>query len=84
MPAFDLALPLSLAWTGPVDCGVANVDSTSGVGFGDFALIAGQWQEEDCSESGWCQGADLNRSGAVDIADIAIIGWHWLGQDCSD
>jgi hypothetical protein len=64
-PAFSLALPLSVVWTGCVD-------------FSDFAGFAQQWQQLDCDDPDWCDGADLNRSGEVDGQDFNFIIQHWL------
>jgi hypothetical protein len=35
----------------------------------------------DCSEPGWCGGADFNKMGQVDIFDLLILTKYWLEGD---
>jgi hypothetical protein len=53
-----------------------NIDTK--VDFADFAVLASPWQEADCNEPYWCQGADLNTDGTVDSADLMLFADYWL------
>jgi hypothetical protein len=80
---FDLALPMSVMWTGPADCSAADISDDGYITFTDFAIFGQHWQRIDCDEPDWCAGADLNKSKTVDIVDLAILSWHWLETGCN-
>ena len=48
------------------------------VDFADFALFALYWQETDCIDPNWCEGADLDIDGSVDRNDLALFVDYWL------
>jgi hypothetical protein len=54
-----------------------DLDGRSGVCFGDFAVLAGRWQDS-CWPSPDCGGADIDFSGVVDGADLAVLCDAWL------
>jgi hypothetical protein len=89
--AGDLALPLSICWTGarlaPELCGGADLNKNGTVNMLDFALFAGYWRHTDCtSQNNYCNGADLEPlvfpDGDVDLADLAVLAEHWLDTGC--
>ena len=43
-----------------------------------IALLIESWDASDCSQSCWCNGADLDRSGQVDDEDFKIMSDMWL------
>lgn len=87
--AGDLALPLSIVWTGDQDkCGGADLDERGTVDFNDVAILAQYWLDFNCAESNDCGGADLHPHGDPDgnvgMADLAILCRHWLETGCLD
>jgi len=56
----------------------ADFDIDGDVDFADYAVLADQWMNENCAESNWCNGADLNKSGSVDLYDLAEFVDNWL------
>ena len=46
----------------------------------DFAKVANHWLQENCSDSDWCDGADINLSGDVELGDLEAIAGYWLAQ----
>jgi hypothetical protein len=89
-PNNDLALPLSIVWTGAISleekCGGADLDSSGDVDLKDFSTFAQHWHETGCVVPDWCGGADLNpyisNRGQVDVIDLAIFVQNWLKSDC--
>jgi len=52
-----------------------------------ITLLIESWDASDCSQSCWCNGADLDRSGQVDEVDFQIMSDMWLedaGQEVPD
>ena len=41
----------------------------------DFALLASNWQDDDCGD---CSGADFDGDGGVDWYDLAVMTEYWL------
>jgi hypothetical protein len=86
----DLALPLSIVWTGQLaeKCGGADLNNSGTVEFGDFAKLGEYWSDTDRASSNNCEGADLEPEnepdGDVDMADLAILCEHWLDTACSN
>lgn len=84
----DLALPLSIVWTGTPQerCGGADVDGSGRVDFRDFSMFGQFWRQINCTQLNDCEGADLEPihepDGDVDIADLTILGRYWLETDC--
>ena len=56
----------------------ADFDIDDDVAFDDYAVFAEQWAGQNCAQSGWCDGADLNKNGEVEIFDLAIFVEDWL------
>jgi hypothetical protein len=81
--AGDLALPLSIMWTGSLEavCGGANLDGVDGINFDDFAILASQWLQAPGSPS-----ADIAPEGSidgiVDLQDLAVLAYYWLDSGC--
>jgi len=55
-----------------------DFDDNNGVELSDYARLAGNWRENDCTEPDWCSEADLDYSGAVDFSDLLIFVKYWL------
>jgi subtilisin family serine protease len=51
------------------------------VNFRDFAILAEQWLEEDCTVPFWCGKADMDLSSTVDYGDLSICAINWLTAD---
>jgi len=89
---FDLALPLSVIWTGTTGeadwCYGADLNFSGEVDFIDFSMFAVYWLDSNCVPPDWCGGADLNPDlgdrDQVDIVDLGILTAYWLETDCSD
>jgi len=43
----------------------------------DFASWAMKWLDSNCSNSNWCECADLDVSGDVDMADLGLFARSW-------
>jgi len=56
----------------------ADFDIDADVDFDDYAVFAEQWAGQNCADSAWCDGADLNKNGEVEISDLAIFVEGWL------
>jgi hypothetical protein len=87
--AGDLAMPLSICWTGalPPKCGGADLNKNGTVNLEDLAVLASHWLETDCSASNnYCEGADLeplgSRDGTVNLKDLDVMADHWLETSC--
>jgi hypothetical protein len=89
-PNNDLALPLSIVWTGAIriqeKCDGTDLDSSGDVDLKDFSVFAQHWYENGCVVPDWCGGADLDpyirNRGQVDLVDLAIFVKNWLDSDC--
>ncbi|MHB9071680.1 MAG: LamG-like jellyroll fold domain-containing protein [Sedimentisphaerales bacterium] len=44
----------------------------------DYAVMASNWFNTTCSNTYWCQGADISMSSKVDMVDLAELTSHWL------
>jgi len=48
----------------------------------DMAVLADNWLSlDECAESGWCDGADINTDTEVDFADFVIFASCWFVED---
>jgi hypothetical protein len=90
LDASDLALPMSIVWTGPLveeKCGGADLDESGYVSFPDFAILAWYWLDDNCALSNDCAGADLepedSPDGDVDVKDVAVFAQNWLKDNCT-
>ena len=68
----------NFVWTGPIDCGVADLYRDDRIDFKDLAVLAQYWFASDCKDWDWCYGADINRSNVVGRIDLAILAQCWL------
>jgi hypothetical protein len=48
------------------------------VDFSDYAILASHWQETDCNDPDWCEGADLDINGSIDVNDLMLFCEYWL------
>ncbi|HUW17923.1 MAG TPA: hypothetical protein VMW16_01320 [Sedimentisphaerales bacterium] len=48
------------------------------VNFDDFAIFASHWNDSNCDDPNWCDGADLDRDGDVDYNDVELFVDFWL------
>jgi hypothetical protein len=87
--ANDLAMPLSIVWTGarlpaPEKCGGADLNGSGTVNLSDLAKFAQYWL---CTAPSYCDGADLepeqSPDGDVDIWDLDVLAEHWLNTGCN-
>ncbi|MHC4750527.1 MAG: right-handed parallel beta-helix repeat-containing protein [Planctomycetota bacterium] len=63
-------------------CRLCDLAYNGIINFHDFALLAEQWLEEDCTAANnWCQGADVTLDTRVDMEDIAFLADCWLVED---
>lgn len=83
--ASDLALPLSIIWTGATqgNCGGANLGGTDGVNLVDFSILSSQWQQPPGTPSADIAPESL-KDGVVNILDLVVLVSNWLESDCSD
>ncbi|HML75835.1 MAG TPA: hypothetical protein PKB02_15200 [Anaerohalosphaeraceae bacterium] len=44
----------------------------------DFSRLASRWMEDNCLNSAWCGGADLNHDGVVNDIDLLLLAGVWL------
>jgi F5/8 type C domain-containing protein len=58
-----------------------DINNDGKVNIEDFAVLSVWWDDENvCSLSNWCGGADFNMSGTVDMLDFAYFVENWLRQ----
>ena len=75
---FDLALPLSILWTGPRSIQPEpDLTGDGVVDARDLDRLADNWLNSGCAGPEDCGGADLNGSTTVDGKDLAIMGRYW-------
>lgn len=83
-PDNDLALPVSILWTGIKEdkCPLANIDGRGRVNFADIAILAEHWLQSGCASPDWCAGTDVTLDNKVNGDDLlAIIRcWLWTKQ----
>jgi hypothetical protein len=89
-PTYDLAMPMSIVWTGSraaalKKCGGADLSGNGTVNMFDFAILARHWLNTGCAP-GNCENSDiepqLNPDGDVDIMDLDIMANYWLNINC--
>jgi hypothetical protein len=91
-PDYDLAMPLSIVWTGAQPavqelCGGADLNGSGMVSLPDLAILARYWRNTNCgAPNNYCEGADLEPEavpdGDVDLKDLDILVEHWLDTGC--
>jgi len=64
-------------WEGVIDANCPNLIDPNTVNFGDFAVLASNWQISDVNLAG-----DIDDSGKVDAKDLKVISEYWL-QECN-
>ena len=81
-PSNDLALPISIVWTGTAKCGGVDLDGSGIVNLADFAIFTAHWLDSGCVFSTWCEGTDLDPAfldrGDVNLTDVSIFAQYWL------
>jgi alpha-amylase len=55
-----------------------DFDANGNVDLADYAVLADHWRNQNCAESYFCDGTDLNKSNAVDFLDLAKFLEYWL------
>jgi hypothetical protein len=55
-----------------------DLNGDNKINFVDFALFANHWMNQNCAETNWCEGADLERNGSVDLYDLGKFAEYWL------
>jgi len=89
--ANDLAMPLSICWTGalpqPEKCGGADLSGDGVVNLKDLAKLAAYWLSTNCgAPDNPCNGADLEPQqipdGDVDLSDLDVMADNWLNTNC--
>lgn len=82
----DLALPLSIIWTGPEpsdpQCCNADINKDDIINVGDFAVLSRFWLNNDCSIDNNCDESDLNGDNHIDLTDLLELAEYWLNQHC--
>jgi F5/8 type C domain-containing protein len=59
----------------------SDINNDGKVNIEDFAVLSVWWDNENaCSSSGWCGGADFNMSRTVDFTDLTYFVENWLRQ----
>ncbi|MBW8040130.1 MAG: hypothetical protein FVQ85_09045 [Planctomycetes bacterium] len=53
----------------------ADINGDEDTDFGDYAMLAGQWQEVVCGE---CGGTNLNGDGRMTWDDLEEMAYNWL------
>jgi hypothetical protein len=88
--ANDLAMPLSICWTGALSpqekCGGADLSGDGVVNLKDLAKLAAYWRFTNCAAPNNCNGADLEPQeipdGDVDLKDLDVLADYWLNNNC--
>ncbi|UCG48996.1 MAG: hypothetical protein JSU94_04270, partial [Phycisphaerales bacterium] len=79
---FDLALPLSILWTGPRSVQPEGDLTGDGVvDARDLERLADHWLDSGCTGPADCGGADLDGSTTVNGRDLAIMAGYWETGD---
>jgi len=71
-PDNDLALPVSILWTGIEEdkCSLADIDENGRVNFADIAILAEHWLQSGCASPDWCSGTDVTLDNKVNGDDL--------------
>ncbi len=59
----------------------ADFNDDNNVNITDFVMLNSYWFDENCPNTVWCNGTDLDRSTQVDIFDVDSFFQYWLVQD---
>jgi hypothetical protein len=84
-PKNDLALPLSIQWTGNTignPCESADINGNKSVGFEDLWILAQAWLSTPI-DNNWNNQCDLSRpTNKIDFLDFAVFSRNWLKHGC--
>jgi hypothetical protein len=82
--ANDLALPLSIVWTGTItaedNCGGADISGNGRVDLADFAIVESQWLGVPGTPSADIAPEPLDN--LVNLTDLAVVAAYWLESEC--
>jgi len=73
----------NISWDDPNYCiGFSHVptrdfNNDKTVNLLDYAVLASYWLVEDCNDTNWCDGADLDLDGDVDFDDLGLFVEYW-------
>lgn len=59
----------------------ADFNGDDKVNIADFAILSLRWLDDNCTDSIWCGGTDLDRSNQVGPTDAANFARYWLVGD---
>jgi hypothetical protein len=63
-------------------CSISDLAFDGMIDFQDYAVLARNWQRNDCSElNNWCNGADITSDSLVNMDDVAFLVSCWLVAD---
>ncbi len=80
---YDLAMPLSIVWSGASACAQADFDNDTKINLEDFSILAWHWLDVPCNVgNSWCEDADTDKSGSVDLDDLFVLARFWLQTGC--
>ena len=54
-----------------------DISGDAFVDFNDMEILSINWLVSNCSESEWCDGADIDQNGDVNFVDFAFIAGKW-------
>jgi alpha-amylase len=55
-----------------------DFNADGNINLADYSFLAKHWKNQNCSQSNFCDGTDLNNSGSVDLYDLARLLEYWL------
>ena len=59
----------------------SDINNDGKVNIEDFAVLSVWWDDENvCSTTDWCEGADFDMSGTIDMLDLTYFAENWLRQ----
>jgi hypothetical protein len=79
----DIAIPLSIVWTGEKECSIAEFSGDTTINLEDFGVLAWYWLDTLCNDGNtWCEEADTDKSGWVDTIDLFVLARYWMQTGC--
>jgi len=57
---------------------LGDINMNGNIGIDDLFIFTTNWPNDNCAQSNWCNGADINHSTKVELSDYAIISYNWL------
>jgi hypothetical protein len=77
----NLALPMSVTWTGELNTERVDIDGDNRVDFNDFAILTSLWGLCE-TDPDWNESADLSSAideePVIDIFDLMVLAHNWL------